>query len=129
MNPDDVREWLQIADDDLDSAILLNAAVRKHNEIICYHCAQATEKYLKAFLVSKGLIPKKTHDLLYLNSLCESFDSDFIKFKPECSFLTKFSNDIRYPNKYQTTENDVEICLIYAEKIKNFEPVKNLRNL
>ena len=34
MNIDDVLEWLQIADSDLDSAILLNEAVRKHREVI-----------------------------------------------------------------------------------------------
>jgi hypothetical protein len=32
----DVMEWLQLADDDLDSAVLLSGAVCKHNEIICY---------------------------------------------------------------------------------------------
>jgi HEPN domain-containing protein len=44
MNIDDVLEWIEIADNDFDSAILLNEAVRKHCEIICYHCAQAVEK-------------------------------------------------------------------------------------
>jgi hypothetical protein len=34
MEIEDVMEWLQLADDDLDSAILLNGAVRKHNEFL-----------------------------------------------------------------------------------------------
>ena len=46
MNIDDVIEWIQIADDDLYAAQMLNELVRKPNEIICYHCAQAIEKYL-----------------------------------------------------------------------------------
>ena len=41
MNNENVKEWLQLADDDLYSAKILNAAVRKPYEIICYHCAQA----------------------------------------------------------------------------------------
>jgi HEPN domain-containing protein len=43
MNIEDVAEWIQIADDDFDSAKLLNEAVRKHYEIICYHCAPISE--------------------------------------------------------------------------------------
>jgi HEPN domain-containing protein len=55
----DVMEWLQLGDDDFDSAKLLNEAVRKHCEIICYHCAQSVEKYLKAYLVYLNIVPEK----------------------------------------------------------------------
>jgi hypothetical protein len=34
----DVIEWLQIADDDLDSAVLLNGAIRKHNDYMLPLC-------------------------------------------------------------------------------------------
>jgi hypothetical protein len=47
MNNENAKEWLQLADDDLYSAKILNEANRKPYEIICYHCAQAAEKYLK----------------------------------------------------------------------------------
>ena len=43
MHIDDVKEWMKIADNDFDSAIILNQAYHKHYEIICYHCAQAVE--------------------------------------------------------------------------------------
>jgi HEPN domain-containing protein len=46
----DVIEWIQIADDDIYSAQILDKASPKPYEIICYHCAQATEKYLKGYL-------------------------------------------------------------------------------
>jgi predicted nucleotidyltransferase len=41
MNNENVKEWLQLANDDLYSAKILNEAVRKPYEIICYHCAQS----------------------------------------------------------------------------------------
>jgi HEPN domain-containing protein len=44
MEIEDVVEWIELADDDLYSAKILNEAARKPYEIICYHCAQATEK-------------------------------------------------------------------------------------
>jgi len=53
MNNEEAREWMTIADSDLDSAKILNNAVYKHCEIICYHCAQAVEKYFKGYLVYK----------------------------------------------------------------------------
>ena len=79
MNIDDVLEWIELADNDYDSAILLNQAVRKHFEIICYHCAQSVEKYLKSYLIYKDIIPKKTHDLRFLNNLCIELNNDFEK--------------------------------------------------
>ena len=53
-------EWFYFADADFDSAQILNDAYRKHGEIICYHCQQAVEKYLKAFLCYSGIIPLTT---------------------------------------------------------------------
>ncbi|MCL2411311.1 MAG: HEPN domain-containing protein [Treponema sp.] len=129
MNIDDALEWVEIADNDFDSAVLLNEAVRKHCEIICYHCAQAVEKYLKAYLVFKGVIPKKTHDLLFLVNLCNELNSDFESIITECSFLNKFANDIRYPHKYQTSENDVTYSINAVYKIKNFSLINGLRNI
>jgi hypothetical protein len=33
------------------------------SEIICYHCQQSAEKFLKAVLVMQGIRPPKTYDL------------------------------------------------------------------
>ncbi|MDR2574902.1 MAG: HEPN domain-containing protein [Treponema sp.] len=129
MNIEDVMEWIEIADDDFDSAEILNQAFRKHNEIICYHCAQAVEKYLKGYLEYKDIIPEKTHNISYLNSICSEQDNRFINIKAECDFLNKFSNDIRYPHRYETKENDVNFCINAVKKIIDFEPINSLRNL
>ena len=87
MNIEDVEEWIKIADDDdFDSAEILNQSFRKHNEIICYHCAQAIEKYLMGYLEYKDIVPEKTHNLTYLNSICIDQDNSFINIKTECDF-------------------------------------------
>jgi HEPN domain-containing protein len=70
MNLKDTIQWFQIADADYDSAKILNNNERKHNDIICYHCSQAVEKYLKGYLVYNNTILQNTHNLPYLNSLC-----------------------------------------------------------
>jgi len=128
MNTEDVKEWLTIADNDFDSAKILNEAVRKHFEIICYLCAQAVEKYLKGYLIYHDIIPQKTHNLLFLNNLCVEKDNDFINIQTLCDFLNRFANDIRYPHKYEVTEEDVNFSIKAVEKIRNSKPILDLRN-
>jgi len=129
MNIDDVLEWIKIADNDFDSAIQLNESTRKHYEIICFHCAQAAEKYLKGYLVSRDIMPKKTHDLRFLNNLCTELDSNFENLITECAFLNKFSSDIRYPHKYETNASDTAFSISAVEKIRSFKQIFDLRNI
>ncbi|GHT83700.1 hypothetical protein FACS189467_9090 [Bacteroidia bacterium] len=128
MNTDDVIEWLQIADDDFDSAQILNKAVRKHNEVICYLCAQAAEKYLKGYLIYYDIIPRKTHNLLSLNELCAEKDNDFQKVLTLSDYLNKFANDVRYPHKYDVTADDANLAISTVEKIRSIKPMVDLRN-
>ncbi|MDR2607743.1 MAG: HEPN domain-containing protein [Treponema sp.] len=125
----DVIEWMQIADDDFDSAKILYESDRKHYEIICYHCAQAVEKYLKGYLSYNDIIPQKTHNLLLLNEICIDIDNNFENIRTECSLLNRFTNEIRYPHKIEIIEEDVNYSLIAVEKIRKFEPMENLRNI
>jgi HEPN domain-containing protein len=128
MEIEDVMEWIELADTDLYSAKILNGAARKPYEIICYHCAQATEKYLKAFLTYRDIIPEKTHNLLFLNKLCIEKDNDFQEITTLCDFLNRFSNDIRYPHKYEVNENDAGFSIDAVETIRNIRPIIALKD-
>jgi HEPN domain-containing protein len=128
INNENVKEWLQLADDDLYSAKILNEATRKPYEIICYHCAHATEKYLKGYLTFKNIIPKKTHDLVFLYNLCTEKDNEFQGIKTICEFLNRFANDIRYPHKYEVNENDVKYSINAVGKIKDLKTIIEMRN-
>jgi HEPN domain-containing protein len=127
MDYEEVKEWLRLADDDLDSARILNKSVRKHYAIICYHCAQAVEKYLKGYLVYNEIIPKKTHDLLFLNNLCIELDKDFEEIITECGYVNRFAKDIRYPHKYEIDESDVHYAINAVERVRDIKPVAALR--
>ena len=129
MKINDVIEWIQIAEDDFYSAQVLNQAVRRPFEIICYHCAQAIEKYLKGYLTYKEIIPEKTHNLLLLLDHCIEKDNAFEKIRSECSLLNKFTNEIRYPYRIEIKEEDVTYSLNAVEQIRNIEAIKILRNL
>ena len=129
MDIKDVIEWFMIADEDFDSAKILNGAVRKHKEIICYHCAQSIEKYLKGYLTYNDIIPQKTHNIILLNEICIELDHTFEQIRNECGFLNKFANEVRYPYRIEIKEDDVMYVLNAVEKIRNIEPILNLRNL
>jgi HEPN domain-containing protein len=124
----DVIEWIALADEDLYSAKILNSAVRKPYEIICYHCAQAVEKYLKGYLIYNDIIPEKTHNLRFLNDLCAEKNNEFQHISALCASLNRFANDIRYPHKYDVTETDALFSLDAVEKVRNIKPMTDIRN-
>jgi len=127
MNISDVKEWMIIADDDFDSANILNESFRKHMEVICYLCAQATEKYLKCYLTYNDIIPQKTHNLVLLIDKCIEINDKFQEIKMECGFLNRYINEIRYPYRIQVYEEDVMFVIKSVEKIRNIEPLIKIR--
>jgi len=71
-----IYAWFQFADNDLDTAEVLLLYRPQSYEIICYHCQQTVEKYLKGYLLFKGVeFPPKTHNLLQLCEMCSYYDN------------------------------------------------------
>ena len=125
-----VSEWFNFADRDLSSAEYLLPMHPRPLEIICYHCQQSSEKYLKGFLVHSGIEqPAKTHDLERLRLECINFDNRFSKIDQACKRLTRYGVQPRYPNEILVTENDTDNAIEYARQIRDFEPITELREL
>jgi HEPN domain-containing protein len=53
-NHDIAIEWFKMAEIDINSANFLLAMKPVPFEIICYHCQQCVEKYLKGFIALNG---------------------------------------------------------------------------
>jgi len=120
-------EWFYFAEADLDSALILNNAYRKHDAIICYHCQQAAEKYLKAFLCYNGVIPPKIHVLETLCALCSEFDSSFNEIARDCAYLSPFAIHARYPLEMEIANLNIVKSLEIAQKVKDFTPIAGLK--
>jgi HEPN domain-containing protein len=58
-----VRQWLDKAEADLGVAVQLIAANTPYRAIVAFHCQQAVEKFLKAFLVGREVEFSKTHNI------------------------------------------------------------------
>jgi HEPN domain-containing protein len=127
MEIDTILEWFYFADADFDSAQILNNAYRKHGEIICYHCQQAVEKYLKAFLCYNGIIPPKIHVLETLCALCSDFDSSFNNIARDCAYLSPFAVQARYPLEIEISNVNIVKSLEIAQKVKDFVPIAELK--
>jgi HEPN domain-containing protein len=124
-----VAGWLEYADADLDSAkVLAQAAYNKHNDHACYHCQQAVEKYLKGFLVAmNGQEPKHIHDLDRLCAMCSEYDISFDSLSDECSYLSDFATDARYPFELIATDTAAGKAIRTVEKVRDFAPIAALR--
>jgi HEPN domain-containing protein len=123
-----LQEWLYLADMDIDSAKLLHEMRPRHFEIICYHCQQSAEKYLKAFLFSHDIEPPKIHDLARLRIMCMEIDRSFEVLERECNYLTNFASQPRYPQELNLNDKNVTKALAFAQAIKDFPAVAELQN-
>jgi len=124
-----VAEWFQFADMDLASADYLQGLLPQPLEIICYHCQQSVEKYLKGYLIYNGIDePPKIHNLVELCESCSAFDERFRVFAQICGILTRFGVQPRYPREMEVSETDMKKALEYAKQIRDSEPLTSLRS-
>jgi len=92
-----VRGWIAKSKSDLETAQLLIVGENRHLDTGAYHCQQAAEKALKAFLAANGVIPPKTHDLLALLDLSVPFDEDLATLRDATAMLNPLGIQFRYP--------------------------------
>jgi HEPN domain-containing protein len=95
-NADEATEWMEFARKDLATAELL-LANEGFPEIIAFHCQQAIEKALKAYLVCIDKRFPKTHDIQYLCQLCGQNNLIFAAYNDDCNFVGTFYIEARYP--------------------------------
>jgi HEPN domain-containing protein len=89
-------------------------------EIICFHCQQAAEKALKAFLAYHGTSIQKTHDLTNLNELCVAHDEEITALAEHCIALNDYAVVIRYPENSHIEVEDAQKALADADGILCF---------
>lgn len=112
-----IKQWFEKGDHDIIAAQLLIESRPFILDIACFHCQQAVEKYLKAFLIYKGVDFEKTHNLLLLQKKSSFFDSDFSNF--DFKKLNEFAVDARYPEYPESPDiNEAKEYLAIAEKVK-----------
>jgi HEPN domain-containing protein len=93
----EAREWLMKAALDFRGAQIDLAATPPLLEDALFHCQQAVEKSLKAFLVWHDVVFRKTHSLEELGRRCCEIDAALTALVDEAAPLTEYAWAFRYP--------------------------------
>ena len=90
-----IKEWIDKANKDIKAVEKLKDE-QDITEIVCFHCQQAVEKYLKAFLIYNGEEIQKTHNIDFLLNKCKKYNNELEKYIGNS--LSDYAVDLRYPD-------------------------------
>ena len=134
-----VRQWLEKARGDLESACKLASSPEPILDTAFFHCQQAAEKAVKAYLVFRDHPLEKTHDVERLVSLAMPYEPRFAAWQTAAETLTPYATVFRYPRagvepneeQYQEAEQAAVglfdfVCSLLPEEAR---PPMNTRGL
>ncbi len=116
---DVARGWLLKADSDLANAGLCLGA-GKALDTACFHCQQAAEKALKAYLIAKSVKFPFVHDLKRLLGYCAKIDPAFDLLEARALRLTPFAVATRYDDAFWPEADEVRSALEDSTAIRRF---------
>lgn len=99
-----VRAWLLKARRDLGAARSLASHRQPYLDVAVFHCQQAAEKALKAYLTHRDIRFGKTHDLTILVQQALVVDDAFASCFESAELLTPYAIAFRYPGDAEDPE-------------------------
>ena len=121
----EIEQWIIKGDHDLGTAKITYLYIPEYLDTVTFHCQQAVEKYLKAYLISQSTLFKFTHDLVYLLDLTTLKDLDFQNYYDSVSELQGYAVEVRYPNETIYLSNEkVEKALMIAKNVRDLVMLK-----
>ena len=109
-----IKLWIIKADHDLGTAEIILLHLPKYKDILCFHCQQAVEKYLKAYLTFFDEEIPKTHNLMTLLELLRERDAFSKDYYEKARQVNSFAVEIRYPeaiSKFEKIEGEKPIAI------------------
>ena len=116
----EVKRWLEKARNDRSAVKKIIASAFVETDIAAFHCQQAVEKLLKAFLVLHRVEFEKVHDLGLLLDQCVGKDETFESLRFGVEPLTLYAVAFRYPGPADPARDDVERALQVVEQVWDF---------
>jgi HEPN domain-containing protein len=118
-----VRDWLTRADHDLRSAQALAALADPLLDTAIYHCQQAAEKSVKAWLQANDVVIPKTHDIEALIELAAASNPELSKHSKIGESLTPYVSAFRYLGGFEEpmpSREEFDTALKNAQTIFDF---------
>jgi len=117
-NLNNIRNWLCKAGNDLKIAGHEIENSDPVTDMICFHCQQAVEKYLKAFLIYHNKEIERTHNLYYLQKKCSEINNSIGRI--DLKELNFFGISVRYPDEfYIPSVEEAKEYISIAQKIES----------
>lgn len=117
----EIRSWLIKSQHDLGSARRLMEGDEPYLDMAVYHCQQAAEKVLKAFLTYHDVAFGKTHDLTELLALAEQTEPALSQWREVAQELTPYAVRFRYPGDVLEPErSEAEQASHHAQALMDF---------
>jgi len=114
------RQWVAKADNDLLNADNNLAANQIPTDTVCFHCQQAAEKLLKAYLACLRVEVPRTHDLLalleHILPQCRTAE----QLRANLALLMPFSVAVRYPQEFMPSIEDAREAREAAEAVRQW---------
>jgi HEPN domain-containing protein len=103
------KHWIAKAKNDLLDADNNLKAEETPFDTVCFHCQQAAEKFLKAYLVANNSPYPISHDLILILEKILPFDSSAEVLREDLALLMPYAVEIRYPDDwFMPTEEDAK---------------------
>lgn len=95
-----IKNWLYRGNEDIAVIeSLVKAGIENYTSTICFHAQQASEKFLKTFLVYHDVDYPRTHDLDYLLQECQKINEEAFQ-NINLQSLSDFGVSVRYPDDF-----------------------------
>jgi HEPN domain-containing protein len=116
-----VHAWLLKAQRDLAVAHKLSGDDDPYLDSAIYHCQQAAEKAIKAYLVFQDQRFEKTHDLELLTGLAQPYEAGFSSLLKPAVLLTPYASEFRYPGDFiDPSREEFEEAMEATKKVWKF---------
>ena len=115
------QAWLAKARHDLQASDRLLTGDFPLCNAAGFHCQQAAEKTLKAYLTWQDEQFPRTHSLVALVASCLPFDETFNELRTAATTLTPYAVDSRYPGDMaELNETEARTALTLAQNVWQF---------
>ena len=92
------EKWFKKAEGDL---MIIRNVISLENapyDLCCFHAQQASEKYLKAYLIANRIEFPYTQNLITLLLLCKQKNNSFVEIEKNCKAVKDYGVSPRYPD-------------------------------
>ncbi len=103
------KQWIAKARNDLLNVDNNLKADEIPFDTVCFHCQQAAEKFLKAYLVANGNPYPISHDLVLILEKVLLLNTSAEVLRNDLALLMPYAVEIRYPDDwFMPTEEDAK---------------------